>query len=505
MGARAYAAMGAGREARQAAPATALASPVPVTDMPATAIPVTAMPASAVRLPGALPVPRSGCACGGGCPACARRAAARGPAVAAASGSPLDPVLRKRAEVRFGVDLSDLQVSERGPLAQLARARGADAAASGGRIGLARPLMKPGSLRARLTLGHEISHIAHARGAAALASSEEAHADLGARSLGAGLSRRPGEGQLAPAQLNGASVHFGIFDPLLDFAEAPLDYARAALPGLKSAARQVLAALPENRRRLLLSVLDAGSATRQWDRDLARLLTDWQGPGPVFDHLIRGVVQGLTSSGEILGAMIDVIGVDAFARSLFVTSGALERLDAAAIAASRRVHPPGMVPYGRVMVDRGGVLSRLAALEEGAPILGQLKGGDSARYRGIAIMNVIGAPPGGMSGALAVHELTHVGQYRLSGGRYMAQALHAQLAGQGYDYTLRDGSLAASITAGRRFFDFNREQQAQICADYYTLCQDGDSLLITATRAELEHFIRDLWASQSAAWPAGGP
>ena len=65
-----------------------------------------------------------------------------------------------------------------------------------------------------------------------------------------------------------------------------------------------------------------------------------------------------------------------------------------------------------------------------------------------------------------------------------------------------DGSLAASIAAGRGFLDFNREQQAQICEDYYD-ARFGGSPRHGGTLAELEHFVRSLWSVRGAAWPPG--
>ena len=103
-----------------------------------------------------------------------------------------------------------------------------------------------------------------------------------------------------------------------------------------------------------------------------------------------------------------------------------------------------------------------------------------------------------------MHELTHVGQYTMAGAAYMAQALHAQLAGEGYDYTRRDGSLAASIAAGRGFLDFNREQQAQLCKDYFDV-RSGGTARYGGTLPDLEQFVQSLWAARGTPWPPGGP
>ena len=89
---------------------------------------------------------------------------------------------------------------------------------------------------------------------------------------------------------------------------------------------------------------------------------------------------------------------------------------------------------------------------------------------------------------LAVHELTHVGQYEQVGAVYMPEALHAQ-GSAGYDY----GNLTNAWAAGRRFADLNREQQAALCEDYYKV-RNGLPAEFGATEAELAPFIADMRA-----------
>lgn len=61
-----------------------------------------------------------------------------------------------------------------------------------------------------------------------------------------------------------------------------------------------------------------------------------------------------------------------------------------------------------------------------------------------------------------IHELTHVWQGVVAGPIYMVEALHAQIFGEGYDYTDQD-----LIDAGGNFNAFNREQQASIIEHYW--------------------------------------
>jgi hypothetical protein len=452
--------------------------------------------------------PLTGCACGGGCSGC--RAPA--PRAAPAAASPLDPALRATAEARLGVPLGDVRLTTRGPLADRARARGADAAAGGNVLAFPHGLPDPREPAGRFAIGHELGHIAQARGARAPApgggSDAEARADAAGRAMGGtpGATGAPGgAAHPAPERVGGATVSFGIFNPLLDFAANPEEFIGRASPGLNIAQLRVLAALPGNILQLIGAVNRGERAADIWLGQLVLLFVNWRGTQPLIDHLLRGVQDGALLAGEILGAVIDVVGVNEFAHALFVTSGALSRLDPSEEAASRRVHPPGLIPYASVLVDRGGIVARLAAIQgTGAPVINQILGGTGAAHRSVTTMHVIHTGLGTMSPGLAVHELTHVGQYTMAGAAYMAQALHAQLAGEGYDYNRRDGSLAASIAAGRGFLDFNREQQAQLCEDYYDV-RGGGTASFGGTLAELEHFVQSLWAARGAPWPAGGP
>ncbi len=69
-----------------------------------------------------------------------------------------------------------------------------------------------------------------------------------------------------------------------------------------------------------------------------------------------------------------------------------------------------------------------------------------------------------------VHELIHLYQYQQEGPVYIPRALHAQLFGGGYQYGGLNGLIDAQKN-GKKFTDFNYEQQGDILADYYTLNQ----------------------------------
>jgi hypothetical protein len=72
-----------------------------------------------------------------------------------------------------------------------------------------------------------------------------------------------------------------------------------------------------------------------------------------------------------------------------------------------------------------------------------------------------------------IHELTHQWQYQTLGWRYLREALHIQLkeGRRSYDYVrdlgTRENALTEAKKLGRKFVNFNPEQQGDITRDYY--------------------------------------
>jgi hypothetical protein len=93
--------------------------------------------------------------------------------------------------------------------------------------------------------------------------------------------------------------------------------------------------------------------------------------------------------------------------------------------------------------------------------------------------------------AILVHELTHVYQYERVGSRYLGEAIYMLVKTRRdcYDYGFIQG-LQQAAAAGKHYQEFNREQQAQIAQDYFTLQRRG--VEVTA----YEPFIAELRAGE---------
>ncbi|KXK12661.1 MAG: hypothetical protein UZ15_CFX003003474 [Chloroflexi bacterium OLB15] len=193
--------------------------------------------------------------------------------------------------------------------------------------------------------------------------------------------------------------------------------------------------------------------------EAVKRFVSWLGDGAIgalgwlWDGIKGGVQWALTVALHIL----ELLGVGEALSALWGTIFHLRPLMDSEINASGSIHGAGQIPYSLIWVDEGSVFTKV-------------NGG-----RAVTTMHILHiARPGPMSNDLAVHELTHVAQYEKVGAIYMAQAVHAQIAGSQYDY----GDLT-----GKHFSELDREAQAELCQDYYLI--GGDGAPDTATKTTL--------------------
>ncbi|NAZ84906.1 eCIS core domain-containing protein [Kineococcus indalonis] len=518
-------------------PAALLAQQAPRRAAARAVVPARALPAGRRRhadehadevIRSAGPGPARGaapCACGGGCPRCGARGE-----------QPVPAPFRRRAEATLGVPLDDVRLTRGGALATLAATRGADAATSGTTIAFSSGWPDLSRPEGRFALGHELAHVAqqqHAGGRGPLGrltdpagSRDERRADVSAGGLSAGAGTGAGgrargprtalrtglrSAELVPAVHAGAPVQFGAFetvggaaravddlvapvvDPLVQTVHGQLAEVLMSQFDIPAHLFTYVASMPLRLLRLLSDAVSAPVGVSQWTSDLVGLFVNWQGFDPVWDHLLQGVLDGAAFAGEYFIHALETVGTGEFLQFLWARSHRLAPLNSEQIGAAREVHPPGLVPYSLVRVDHNSIVARLAALFSGGgtSVWQQIVGTAGAEHRAVTTMHVIHVGHT-MDSSLAVHELTHVGQYELVGAMYMAQALYAQEFGQGYDYNSLHGSLSAAVAAGATYADFNREQQAQICQDYYDVTH-GLPARWHGSEADLEYFINDYW------------
>ena len=209
-----------------------------------------------------------------------------------------------------------------------------------------------------------------------------------------------------------------------------------------------------------------GFAKWGWDGVVGAAMWVWKGVKGFGSWIWDGLVRGLEWAGRLILYIVDLIGLLELLQLIWGLIFRMRKLRTDEINASLEVHPAGMIPYSLVWVDENSIIT-------------WVNGG-----RAVTTAHVLHFVKGGEPLHTVVHELTHVAQYGSVGSAYMAQAIHAQAFGAGYNY----GNLPAQVATGKHFKDFNREQQAQICEDYYlTLHGSGPT-----PQADLQPLINEM-------------
>lgn len=151
----------------------------------------------------------SGCACGGGCPRCARR-----------GGKPLDTSVRSTMEQRFGQSFGDVRVHDDAAANAAAAADDALAYVEGHDIVFGVGQYRPHTLSGQWTIAHELAHVVQQRGAHtgddAGGASLEAAAHDAATSVALGGNARVASAASAPARMH-LRVSQGGFGKALEY------------------------------------------------------------------------------------------------------------------------------------------------------------------------------------------------------------------------------------------------------------------------------------------------
>jgi hypothetical protein len=208
--------------------------------------------------------------------------------------------------------------------------------------------------------------------------------------------------------------------------------------------------LPARVGRLLLGLWEAVKSLRPWSLDWWRSLGD----ASTWTGLLKWL-------GARLIDLLEIAGVgEAYETAMDFLKFTTRTLTDDEVASARGI-------FGR------SINLRLVRLDEHAVL------GPSWSRRDYTSFHTINSW-GTSSRDVLIHELTHVWQYERAGAIYMPQAIHAQVWGGGYDYGGVAG-LQARQAAGQGFASFNREQQAQIVQDFFSLTQSSPDIALYAT------------------------
>lgn len=178
-----------------------------------------------------------------------------------------------------------------------------------------------------------------------------------------------------------------------------------------------------------------------------------------MEWLKDGLLGGASWLGRLFTKVVDVLGfaeiVDFISN---VCKGNSRRLNAGEETAARVVYGSSL-PYWKVRVDDTGTgftdfYNAIVQLVTGIP------GGNMIA---VTVFHTVELDPvHAMDLNNIVHELGHVKQYEVAGSQYMGEAIHAALAGAGYNYQAVD-------LLNHNLSWFNREQQCRIAEHYWAI------------------------------------
>ena len=372
-------------------------------------------------------------------------------------GQPLPTSTRKFFEPRLGFDFSRVRIHSDAQAANLAQPLHARAFTLGQDIWFGAGQYAPTTVAGNRLLAHELTHVAQqqatpSHSAAPARLQRNIFGDIweGVKSVGRAIG--------GAARAVGSAIA-GAFDWV---AERLGDAGRWVVSLIRE--------LPARLVRLAQTVLEglAGAITFIPEAIQALASGGIRGFG---DWLWEKAKSGGTWILTLVSRVLDVMGGPEIAEFILHLITRASPLTGAEIAAAQSVLGANAIRWGDVRVDEGGLLTIIFHFNNA---------------RAFTTFHTINLPDRSDL-SIVVHELTHVFQYEHVGSLYIGQAIHAQGTTVGYNYGGAAG-LHSDREAGKHYSDYNREQQAQIAQDYYTLKTTGGDT------TEYEPFITELRA-----------
>lgn len=376
-------------------------------------------------------------------------------------GQPLPASARKFFEPRLGFDFSRVRIHSDAQAANLAQPLHARAFTLGQNIWFGEGQYAPTTAAGNRLLAHELTHVAQqqttpSHSAAPARLQRNIFGDIweGVKSVGRAIG--------GAARAVGSAIA-GAFDWV---AERLGDAGRWVVGLIRD--------LPARLVRLAQTVLEGLEGAITFIPEAIQALASG-GIRGFGDWLWEKAKSGGAWILTLVSRVLDVMGGPEIAEFILHLITRSSPLTGAEIAAAQSVLGPNAIRWGDVRVAEGGLLTIIFHFNDA---------------RAFTTFHTINLPSTGAHGrsnvAIVVHELTHVFQYEHVGSLYIGQAIHAQ-ATIGYGYGNAAG-LHSDRAAGKHYRDYNREQQAQIAQDYYTLKTTGGDT------TEYEPFIAELRA-----------
>jgi hypothetical protein len=207
----------------------------------------------------------------------------------------------------------------------------------------------------------------------------------------------------------------------------------------------------------------AGVASWLWQGLKLAWHLDFKGLGK---WLLNGILSGAAWVGRLIGKLVDIVGLGEVWDLLFQIIKFNTRTLTSDEKSEAQKTFKSSISYWQVRIDEFSFISAIGAAFQGGGGMGV------TTFHTVNFNQKITATPGSPDMHWLTHELAHVSQYEHTGSQYLGEAVHAQ-ATAGYDYDgmsrplWRPATNVSPNPLGKHFRQFNREQQADIAADYY--------------------------------------
>ena len=186
-------------------------------------------------------------------------------------------------------------------------------------------------------------------------------------------------------------------------------------------------------------------------------------PSRWLKWFLRSLPDVLIWAGRAIAKALDVILLGEWLDLVFQILKPNQRtMNDTELAEAKKVFGDS-IQYWQVRIDEFSLLAKFGAWWAGTPDMGV------TTFHTVNFTNKISAAPGNLDMRWLIHELAHIRQMETAGLQYLIEALVAQNTATGYRYG------GPARLAGADYSDFNREQQAEIAADYYSMVLYGDN------------------------------
>jgi hypothetical protein len=381
-------------------------------------------------------------------------------------GQSLSPSSRAFFEPRFGHDFSHVRVHTGPQAGQLARAVRAKAFTAGCDIVFGEGHYQPTSPAGQWLMAHELTHVLQQRERSSCSPARGIQVQrTGQLQIQGGFWKK-----LWGGIKKGASALWGGIKWAADKVWGGLKAAgqwgwNVLKSGAALAWRQIVN-FPERVWRLIkhLGSGIAGVGSWLWEGLKLAWRLDFKGLGK---WLLNGVLSGAAWVGRLIGKLVDTVGLgevwDFVSQIIKMNT---RTLTSGEMREAQKTFK-NSISYRQVRVDESSLIAEIGAAFKKAGGMGV------TTFHTVNFNKKITATAGSADMHWLTHELTHVSQYEHVGSQYLGEAVHAQAGSAKYDYNGQSSPMWRPAknpfpkTSGKHFREFNREQQADIAADYY--------------------------------------